>query len=218
MTVGLGHGASWGAIILLAAAAIGSLRGHRWAAGAHRAGAVLAVVATATLAWALATGDFTLRYVAETSERSSSWWFRLSGLWGAMAGSLLLWTSFIAVLGAARRRAPDGVERAVLAGIAAVFLAVDAVLADPFERLAAPALDGLGLTPILEHPAMLYHPPILYLGLTSLAVPFAAVVAGSATTAGLRRQLLACWAVLTAGMVAGAHWAYVELGWGGFWA
>ena len=98
----------------------------------------------------------------------------------------------------------------------------DALLASPWDRLASPALDGEGLTPILEHPAMLIHPPLLYAGLTGLVVPFALTVGAAALddawAARVRRQLLACVVALTAGMAIGAHWAYAEVGWGGFWA
>jgi cytochrome c-type biogenesis protein CcmF len=98
-------------------------------------------------------------------------------------------------------------------------------MADPFARLAFPALDGAGLTPILEHPALLYHPPILYLGQTLLAVPFAVTIAALASgrlddawLTVTRRFAMAAWIALTAGMLTGAHWAYQELGWGGLWA
>jgi cytochrome c-type biogenesis protein CcmF len=110
---------------------------------------------------------------------------------------------------------------ALTAGAALLVLTV----ADPFARLAFPALDGGGLTPILEHPALLYHPPILYLGQTALAVPFAVTVAAllrgrldDAWLAVTRRFALVAWVALSFGMVGGAHWAYQELGWGGFWA
>ncbi len=116
------------------------------------------------------------------------------------------------------RRWLTGVERAAIAWLASAFLLVDLALTTPWHRLSAPALDGLGATPILRHPAMLYHPPVLYLGLTGLVVPWAATIGGRFDPARVRRQLLAVLGVLTLGMVAGAHWAYVELGWGGFWA
>lgn len=217
----LGEVATWGAVAALGAATVLALRSHvRAAATAHRLGAALAAFAVACLSWALATGDFTLSYVAATSDRASTWPYRLAGLWGGMAGSLLLWSAMVAAWGI--RRGLGAIERATLAGLAAAMLGVGAVLASPWHRLASPALDGEGLTPILEHPAMLVHPPLLYLGLTGLAVPFAATVGAAALdrawAARVRRQLLACAAVLVAGMGIGAHWAYAEVGWGGFWA
>jgi cytochrome c-type biogenesis protein CcmF len=218
VTARLGEAATWAAVVALAAAVPLSLRGRGALAG--RAGAVLAMVAVGCLTWALATGDFTLAYVAETTDRAASWPYRIAGLWGAMAGSLLLWAAMVAAWGLRRRL--GAVERASLAGLAAAVLAVGALLASPWDRLSSPALDGAGLTPILEHPAMLVHPPLLYAGLTGLAVPFAATVGAvaldAAWAARVRRQLLLCIVALTAGMAIGGHWAYAEVGWGGFWA
>ena len=221
MTGRLGEAATWGAVAALVATVVLALRGRpRPAALAQRVGAALALAAVACLSWALATGDFTLAYVAATTDRASSWPYRLAGLWGGMAGSLLLWSAMVAAWGLRRSPAPG--ERAALAGLAGSMLAVGAVLASPWERLASPALDGEGLTPILEHPAMLIHPPLLYAGLTGLAVPYAFTIGAAALdgawAARVRRQLLGCVAALTAGMAIGAHWAYAEVGWGGFWA
>lgn len=220
MTATLGVVATWAGIVALLSA--GGLAVTGRAAPAlvlHRIGAAAAAVAVAALGWALATGDFDLAYVAAVSDRSTSWPYRLAGIWGGMGGSLLLWATLVGLWGTRRR--PAGLERAALAWLAAAFLLVGVAFATPFHRLLAPAVDGLGATPILRHPAMLYHPPILYAGLTGLAVPWATVVGGSGRRAGdsrLRRELLVCFGLLTLGMVAGAHWAYVELGWGGYWA
>ena len=221
MTGRLGEVATWGAVAALGLAAALALRSRPASAAlAHRVGAGLAAFAVGCLGWALATGDFTLAYVAATTDRASSWPYRLAGLWGAMAGSLLLFAAMVAGWGVRRRLAP--VERAALAGLAGAVLAVDAVLASPWDRLARPALDGEGLTPILEHPAMLVHPPLLYAGLTGLAVPFACTVGAARLdrdwSSRVRRQLLLCVAAIAAGMAIGAHWAYAEVGWGGFWA
>jgi cytochrome c biogenesis factor len=224
MTATIGTIATWVAIAALLAA--GGLAVTGRPTPARRIGSVAAgaaVLAVAALGWTLATGDFTMAYVAAVTDRSTSWPYRLAGLWGGMGGSLLLWSALVALWGC--RRSVEGVERAAGAWLAAAFLLIAVVFATPWHRLAAPAIDGLGSTPILRHPAMLYHPPILYVGLTSLVVPWAAVLAagmGRRTEPGadvrLRRNLLFSLGVLTLGMVAGAHWAYVELGWGGFWA
>ena len=216
MTATVGVVSTWAAIAaLVGAGGLAATGRHAPARRLHRIGAALAVLAVGAIGWALASGDFTLAYVAAVSDRSTSWPYRIAGIWGGMGGSLLLWAALVALWGTRRR--PVGAERAALAVLAAALLAVDAVWATPFHRLAAPAIDGIGATPILRHPAMLYHPPILYLGLTGLAVPWAAVV-GGAIDARVRRPLLVCFGLLTIGMVAGAHWAYVELGWGGYWA
>lgn len=194
--------------------------------------AVAATVSIACLAWALVTSDFRLAYVADTTTRGDPWPVRLAGLWGGMSGSLLLWGWMLvvaAVLGrrAVRRVRPDlaPVATATMAACAGGFLAVSATVADPFTTLAIPAIDGGGLVPILRRPAMLYHPPLLYAGLVAMVIPFAAavaaLVAGTADRSWLgvvRRSTGVAWVVLTLGVAAGAHWAYGELGWGGFWA
>ena len=175
--------------------------------------------------------DYSLVYVADHASRDTTWPYRLAGLWGGMSGSLLLWTWMLAgwallASRTLRRRLPElaGGAQAVLAVEAAVFLGLLVTVARPFATLAVPAIDGGGLTPILRHPAMLYHPPLLYSGYVGLAVPTAVAVAALLTRAAgdwlavARRYMLASLVLLAVGLVAGAHWAYVELGWGGYWA
>jgi cytochrome c-type biogenesis protein CcmF len=233
IAAGLGRIALVAAVAGAGVGAWASLTG-RVAAGrrALAATAALAGLATACLAWALVAGDFSLVYVADATSRAMSWPYRLEALWGGMEGSLLLWVFLLAVHGAlaaaeARRRAAalQAGTQAVLGALIAAFLLVVLTVADPFARLAVPAVDGGGLTPVLEHPAMLYHPPLLYLGQTGLAIPFALTVAALASgtldgvwLAAARRSALVAWVLLSVGMLAGARWAYVELGWGGFWA
>ncbi|HEV8628527.1 MAG TPA: cytochrome c-type biogenesis CcmF C-terminal domain-containing protein [Acidimicrobiia bacterium] len=239
--VGVGHGALLAAVLACGVAVVASLTGaareqrHRVDVGARAltAAAVLLILGLAGLGWALLTGDYSPEYVARATSRSMSWPYRLGSLWSGMEGSLLLWSSLLAVgLCAGVVRLRRAAEPALLARVqavggaligAATLLVLTA--ADPFARLGFPALDGAGLTPILEHPALLYHPPILYLGQTLLAVPFAVTVAALAAgrlddawLAISKRFALLAWVALTAGMVAGAHWAYQELGWGGLWA
>jgi len=114
---------------------------------------------------------------------------------------------------AAARAGADRVGAAIVATLTAVTL-----LADPFARLAVPAIDGGGLAPILEHPAMLHHPPLLYAGLALTVVPFLLVLGGDPDPDRLRRAGGVAWLVLGAALLDGAHWAYQELGWGGYWA
>jgi cytochrome c-type biogenesis protein CcmF len=217
MTRVLGLVTTWGALAaFVLAAGLAATGPARPARRAHVAGVVLGTVAVSCLVWAFATADLTLAYVAATSDRATSWPYRIAGVWGGMAGSLLLWAVVVGGWGLLRRGA-RGLEAAVLAMVPAAFLLVVVCWASPWTRLLAPAIDGEGLTPILRHRAMLYHPPLLYLGVTALVVPYAAVV-GGASAATVRRWLLASWATLTVAMAAGAHWAYVELGWGGYWA
>ena len=228
----IGHGALLGAAAACGVAIVTARSPHRRGVRALTAAAVLLGVALGALGWALLTGDYSLEYVARATSRTMSWQYRLGSLWSGMEGSLLLWCCLLAAgitAALVRLRRNDatvsgGVQAVGGALVGAATLLV-LTLADPFARLAVPALDGAGLTPILEHPALLYHPPILYLGQTLLAVPFAVTVAallqGRLDGAWLevaRRFALMAWLALTAGMVAGAHWAYQELDWGGFWA
>lgn len=190
-----------------------------------RLAATLAVFATGTLTWALLTVDLSLAYVAETTSRATPWPYRLAALWGGMDGSMLFYAAMTAVVAAVafRRRSPDLAMR-VASGTTSALLAFTGVFANPFTELAVPAVDGTGLLAILQHPAMVYHPPLLYLGLTTLVVPFS-LTAGRVlshqpvvASGAVRRWLVLSWTLLTVGMAAGSNWAYVELGWGGFWA
>jgi hypothetical protein len=231
MTRLIGHSTLIAAVLASATAVIASLsgRGNRMETGrrALTAAAVCLGGALVALAWALLTGDYSLEYVARATNRSMSWPYRLGSLWSGMEGSLLLWSWLLAVgsaVGVTRLRALDSTglrnrAQAVCGVLVAAASLLVLTIADPFAGLAFPALDGAGLTPILEHPALLYHPPILYLGQTLLAVPFAITVAallqGRLDTdwvAVARRFALVAWLALTAGIVAGAHWAYQELG------
>ena len=222
------------------AAVVLSLRGRAVAAGRALAASLVGLsVALVALAVALVTVDGSLVYVADHTSRATSWPYRLAGLWGGMAGSLLLWTwmaaAWAVVAGSvARRRLPAlaGGVQAVLGGYLVVFCGLLVVVSRPFDRLAVPAVDGGGLNPVLLHPAMLYHPPLLYAGAVGLVVPFAFAMAGPGGRSGwmARRHADGLWltpaarfagvslVLLSAGLLTGAHWAYVELGWGGYWA
>lgn len=185
----------------------------------------LAASAVVTLAWALLAVDLSLQYVAETTSRATPWPYRIAGLWGGMDGSMLFYASMTSVVAVVGTRQRDlELSMRVAAGISGALLVFTSVFANPFTELAVPAVDGAGLLAILQHPAMIYHPPLLYLGLTTLVIPFALTVQRVLTRQGdrdwrpVRRWLLASWTLLTVGMVAGSSWAYIELGWGGFWA
>lgn len=194
--------------------------------------AVASVLATTVLAVALISGDFALTYVADTTSSSTPAPYRLAALWGATEGSLLFLATLMALAsvvasGTLRRRRSPLLRPAVIvmALLVGALLTATATISSPFETLEIPAIDGRGLLAILRHPAMLIHPPILYLGHTTLLVPFAitigALLANQTDLAWLRmarRWLLISWTALTLGMVGGSIWAYVELGWGGFWA
>jgi cytochrome c-type biogenesis protein CcmF len=209
-----------------------SRRAHRTGVALLGGAAVGLVAATLILVVALVQNDFSLVYVADTSRRSMSAPYRAAALWGGMEGSLLFWTALLAGVSAitsARlaRRDPalPPLAIAVPAALTSAFALITWGTANPFRLLQIPATDGAGLVPILEHPAMLYHPPLLYLGLVSRAPPFALTLGAlrrgtldAAWREQTRRLMFAPWIVLAIGMIAGANWAYVELGWGGYWA
>jgi cytochrome c-type biogenesis protein CcmF len=230
--VDLGRAAIWVALV----AGVATVLVQFGPRSARRAGWLLAVsvaacgLATAVLVRALVVNDLSLAYVADFSREDIAAPYRLAALWGGMAGSLLWFATLVGLAGlAAAWRVGRGPVRplvcAVTGGLVAALSALVLAFADPFVRLEVPAIDGAGLVPILEHPAMLYHPPLLYLGLATLVGPFALTVAALARggldgswAATLRAWLLLPWTLLAVGMLAGAHWAYVELGWGGYWA
>jgi len=176
------------------------------------------------LGWAFLDRQLDWRYVAEQSRPGLPWWYRMAGVWAGMEGSLLLFTGIVGgVAVVATRRAPVAVTGAAVVTVGAL-AAIDLGLASPFRRLDLPAVGGFGMNPILEHPAMTIHPPLLYLGLAAAggaAVATARVVAGdgaAASASSARRWHLVTLAALTAAMTLGGAWSYLEQGWGGYWA
>lgn len=194
--------------------------------------AVLALTgAMAILAWALTTKDYRFAYVAQYSSRLLPWQYSLSALWVGQAGSLLLWAWLLGVLSlglgwssrqAAGLRAP---AFGVLMGCLCFLSVILVFAADPMAGGDAVRQQGAGLSPLLQHPAMLIHPPVIFLGYALWTVPFALAVAalvrgtvGAEWIRHARPWALAAWAVLGVGILLGAQWAYEELGWGGYWA
>ena len=197
----------------------------------------LTFAAVGALASDLLRVDPASRYVQSFSSDATPVRYRLAGLWGGMEGSLLVWSMFVAAVfsvpGFLGRRSGDDRpdpdrqrwEGLIGATLVAAFLVITRVWASPFQPVAVPTGTGNGLPAVLQHPAMLYHPPLLYLGLVLLGVPYARTLAAvwarrldRAWVSSIERWLGAAWIVLGAGMVTGSHWAYGELGWGGFWA
>ena len=189
------------------------------------------LVAAAVLVTALVRHDFSFTYVAAHTNRSLPTVYALTAFWGGQEGSLLLWLLVLTGYGALavalnRRLLRDLVAWVVpvLAGIASFFAFVLVFVASPFDTQTAP-IDGNGLTPSLQNPYMVAHPPMLYLGYVGLAIPFAfamgALLSGRTDERWIvatRRWTLAAWAFLGVGQLLGAHWAYVEVGWGGYYA
>ncbi|MDP6718237.1 MAG: cytochrome c biogenesis protein CcsA, partial [Pirellulaceae bacterium] len=184
------------------------------------------------LAWALYYKDFTFDYVAQYSSKLLPWQYSLSALWVGQAGSLLLWSWFVAVLAVMLRWwRGRGVEplripaSGVLMGYVCFLAVIMVFAADPMAASVAAPREGIGLSPLLQHPAMLIHPPIVFLGYSLWTVPFAVTIAALLTNRldlnwlhFARPWALLAWAVLGIGILLGAEWAYEELGWGGYWA
>jgi cytochrome c-type biogenesis protein CcmF len=189
------------------------------------------LVATVVLLVALARHDFSFNYVAEHTSRELPLGYTLTAFWGGQEGSLLLWLlvlcgySVAAVL--TGRRAGREVLAWVVPTLALVgtfFSLLLVFVASPFATQLAPA-DGAGLNPSLQNPYMAVHPPLLYLGYVGLTVPFAFAMGALLARrtderwiVATRRWTLTAWAFLGVGQLLGAHWAYVEIGWGGYYA
>jgi len=200
--------------------------------------AMYAAFATVTIAClamivSLLTHDFSVLYVARNNATTTPPFYSVISLWAALEGSILFWTLLATgwaslVLHRYRARLPALMPwvGATLALGAAFFFAVMAWPSDPFVRVTPIGLEGNGPNALLQnHPFMGLHPPLLYLGYTGMAVPFAFGMAALITRrtdeewlAVVRRWTLVPWIFLTAGIVAGAWWSYAVLGWGGYWA
>ncbi len=190
------------------------------------------VVASAVLLSAFLGRDFSFAYVAENSDRSLSTFYRIAGFWAGQQGSFLLWLLFLAIVTVViALRNVEHIERltATAVGVLASVSAFFAVLmvfdegSNPFVK-AVSGVAGQGLNPLLLHPAMVLHPPALFLGYAGLAVPFAfataALLLGRADrewVGGAQKWGVAGWAFLSLGIGLGAWWAYVVLSWGGYW-
>ncbi len=198
---------------------------------AFTAVAALSVVVV-VLGHALVTKDFRFEYVTEYSDPLLPWHYSLSALWVGQAGSLLVWGWFVAVLAMVfrftSRRGPRDL-RELAFGTQMIYLtfllAIMIFAADPMAPSLVPGAKGEGLSPLLQHPAMLIHPPIVFLGYAAWGVPFAlaaaALISGRLNRGWLeqaRPWSLFAWATLGGGILLGAEWAYEQLGWGGYWA
>ncbi len=175
--------------------------------------------------------DFQIKYVFENTDKALSTLYLVAALWGGQSGGLLLWASMLAGLSSLaiwrlRRTMPDVCLPAtvLLLFLTCFFVALVVYAEDSFDRSGLTPADGSGLNPLLQTVEMLFHPPTLYLGFAGFAVPFAIFAAGlwarrldAALFRSIRAWMLFSWGMLTVGIVLGSEWAYVELGWGGFW-
>jgi len=211
-----------------------NVRGCRSAAHSVYLTALFAVGALLSLAAAFLRHDYRYKYVWQTSNNDMPPYYLVSAIWGGMDGSMLLWATIMAIFSALVVRGYSKVPRElahwvtpVLSGATNFFFLVVVFLTNPFRLVPPNAAieDGNGLNPLLQNPSMLIHPPMLYSGFTGFVVPFAfcfaALLSGNLGDNWIRltrRWTLVAWGFLTCGIVLGGNWAYIELGWGGFWA
>ncbi len=229
------------AIYAIVAALVGKLRNNAFLElSAQRAVAAMWVMVTSAvvlLLYAIFTDDFRLSYVASRSNADLPGFYKFAALWGGQEGSLLFWSwilatySFVAVY-TARRIHRDMISYvvAIMMSVQAFFLMLIAFVVSPFQVLmSGPQItamaDGNGLNPLLQHPMMAIHPPMLYLGYVGFAVPFAFAMASLITRQPGDRWIhttriwtMITWLFQSIGVMLGARWSYDVLGWGGYWA
>ena len=214
---------------------IGASRGNQsWMAVAAPAGQaqfIFVAIAISCLGYSFITNDFSVLNVATNSNSQLPLHYRLAATWGSHEGSLLLWTFMLGLWTVAvslfSSHLPDDMVARVISvmGIISVgFLSFMLLTSNPFERLIPAAMDGRDLNPLLQDPAMVAHPPMLYMGYVGFSVAFAfaisALISGrlDATWARWSRPwTTVAWMFLTCGIALGSWWAYYELGWGGWW-
>jgi cytochrome c-type biogenesis protein CcmF len=201
----------------------------------------LIFVATFSLEYLFFTDNFSAAYVVSHSNRALATFYKIAALWAGQEGSLLFWSFLLSiyvfsVLIAYRNKNGELMPYVgvILAGVQIFFLTLNNFVASPFKALAVPGAhgamdlvaraDGNGLTPLLQYPEMVIHPPNLYSGYTGFTIPFAfALGALLARYPGekwihlTRKWTMIAWCFQTAGVLLGAHWAYAVLGWGGYW-
>ena len=189
-------------------------------------------VAVISLEIAIFRHDFTLQYVVSRTSRNLPTFYLWSALYSGQEGSLLFWAAVLSlfamltqVLTSRRYRAYLPYVAGVTCLVATFFITVMLAAANPFKRMPFTPLDGQGMNPQLQNPGMVFHPPMLYLGYISITIPFAFAIAALLTKkldtewmVAVRKWTVVSWLFLSVGLLIGMWWAYVELGWGGYWA
>ncbi len=236
----LGQYSTYAAFCLALLTAVLGVIAYRAKSGAAFEATKNAVIATTcftTLAavgivYAMLVGDYQMVYVWSNSDREMPLLYKIGALWGGQSGSLLFWAWLLGVFATLAvwkhrndRRELISPVLVTMALIQGFFLALVAFASTPWARADFIPPDGRGLNPLLQHPAMVIHPPCLYLGMTGFALPFAFAISalinrdtGSDWLKKARVWAIIAWIFLGAGNVLGGRWAYVELGWGGYWA
>ncbi|MEK6276954.1 MAG: heme lyase CcmF/NrfE family subunit [Actinomycetota bacterium] len=221
-----------------AAALAGRNGDRRWVDSSRRAVYALCALLTVcvlVVELAFLRDDFSFRLVADHSSTTTPTFYKLTAMWSSQAGSLLLWAWVLSIASSAvlfatrnRHREIAPYATAVLMGIGAFFVGLMLFAgsdAFPFAALSPAPAEGVGLNPLLRHPSMMIHPPMLYSGYVFFTIPFAFAI-GALVTRRLdaswirstRRFALIAWTFLSIGVLLGARWSYTELGWGGYWA
>jgi len=192
----------------------------------------LVALATAILLYLLLSQDFQVQYVYAHTSSYQSTLYVISALWAGQEGSLLLWSLLLSAITVAvilqKRQWPAALWPYMLTSLAIIhsfFALMLVTVQNPFTVYPTRPLEGAGILPVLENPGMVVHPPILFLGYAVYSVPFAFTMATLITgrvepswLRGIRRWNIAAWLFLGLGILVGAWWAYVELGWGGYWS
>lgn len=211
------------------------IRRNDMIASAENAGVAVFVfltVAVAAMIFALVTRDFQIEYVARFTSRSLPLVYTLTAFYAGQEGSLLFWSWALSIFTAIvifqnkrKNRELMPYVLTVLATVTFFFTLLMIVATNPFKSFNYTPFDGSGLNPLLQNPGMIFHPPTLIIGYVGFTIPFAFALAalitgklGSTWIKTTRKWTLVSWAFLTAGNLLGMEWAYVELGWGGYWA
>jgi cytochrome c-type biogenesis protein CcmF len=215
--------------------AFGGVRRSPVLAGAGQGAAIATFVALlvsfAALIYAFVTSDFSVTNVATNSHTDKPMLYKVAGAWGSHEGSMLLWCLVLTGFGAAMAVFGDSLPPrlrayaiAVQGALGVMFLAYTVFASNPLARLLEAPIEGKSLNPLLQDPALAFHPPFLYAGYVGFSVVYslsmAALIEGridAAWARWVRPWTLAAWSMLTVGITLGAFWAYYELGWGGWW-
>ena len=191
----------------------------------------LLLLAAGLIITALVTGDFSIAYVSQVSSWGMPTYLKVTALWGGQAGSLLFWNLLLSAFTAAAMLSKWREQKElmpyviIVSGMTQVFfLLISTFVEDPFTRNAVIPPDGNGLNPLLRHPGMIIHPPMLYLGFVGFTIPYAFAMAALMSNQlndnwihTTRRWTLVAWLFLALGLILGGRWAYDVLGWGGYW-
>ena len=218
-------------VVPMVAATRGDVRLMRAASSSAIVQFLLLGLSFAALTWAYVTSDFSVHNVWANSHSAKPLIYKISGVWGNHEGSMLLWVMILALFSAAvaffGSNLPPGLKSRVLSvqgAISFAFLLFVVLVSNPFLRIEQVPVEGRGLNPVLQDPALAIHPPLLYCGYVGLSVAFsfaiAALIEGRVDAAWarwVRPWTLAAWMFLTVGIAMGSWWAYYELGWGGWW-